>query len=67
MKDLMTVALISVIGLVAFVAYLLYATKLLFFVALAYLTYSFVRHGFERGDLKQPPTLHMDDAGLPVT
>ncbi len=66
MKDLMTVVLFSVIGLVAFVAYLLYAAKLLFFVALVYLTYSFVRHGFEQGDLQHPPSLHMDDAGLPA-
>ncbi len=33
MKDLMTVVLLSVIGLVAFVAYLLYAAKFMFFVA----------------------------------
>lgn len=63
----MTVVLLSVIGLVAFVAYLLYAAKFMFFVALTYLTYSFLRYGFEQGDLQKPPTLHMDDASLPVS
>ncbi len=68
MKDLMTVVSATLLGLVAFVVYLLYATRFLFFVALAYLTYSFFKDGLiKHNKVQQPPTMHMDDARVPLS
>lgn len=66
MKDLLTVVSTTLIGLVAFVVYLSYATKLLFFVALAYLTYSFLRYGLVKQNDVQSASIKIDDARLPV-
>lgn len=68
MKDLMTIVSATMIGLVAFVIYLSYAAKFLFFAALIYLTYAFFKSSLAKhGDKQRPGSMRMDDAGLPVT
>lgn len=67
MKDLLTVVSATLIGLVAFMAYLTYAAKFLFFVALAYLTYSFLKSLRKHDNAQQPATMQMNDAGLSMT
>ncbi len=64
MKDFLVLSLMILVGLVCFVAYLSYATKISFFLALACLTYSLVKHSFIKHSNSQ--TLRMNDARISV-
>lgn len=63
-KDFLALSLMVLVGLVVFVAYLSYAAKFSFFIALACLTCSLVKHSLIKHSNSQ--SLRLDEARFPV-